>query len=96
MVDPISYKLNGGPASHWFLYGFLYTLAVFVMGIRMMLKYRHNTYQMIRTISVIFFQVALAFIIPEILYSLNQPGYDFKNIWPLDYDFFFDYNLRNH
>ena len=37
LVDPISYKLNGGPASHWFLYGFLYTLAVFVMGIRMIL-----------------------------------------------------------
>lgn len=93
LVDPISYQLNGGPASHWFLYGFLYTLAVFVMGIRMILKYRHSTYQIYRTISVMFFQLALAFIIPEILVSLNKPGYDFKNIWPLDYDFFYDYNL---
>ena len=93
LVDPISYKLNGGPASHWFLYGFLYTLAVFVMGIRMILKYRNNAYQIIRTISVIFFQLALAFIIPEILVALNKPGYDFKNIWPLDYDFFYGYNL---
>ena len=95
LVDPISYKLNGGPASHWFLYGFLYTLAVSVMGIRMILKYRHNTYQIIRTGSVIFFQMAIAFIIPEILISLNKPGYDFKNIWPLDYDFFYDYNLAS-
>lgn len=95
LVDPISYKLNGGPASHWFLYGFLYTLAVFVMGIRMILKYRHNTYQIIRTISVIFFQTAIAFIIPEILIALNKPGYDFKNIWPLDYDFFYNYNLES-
>lgn len=93
LVDPISYGLNGGPASHWFLYGFLYTLAVFVMGIRMILKYRHNTYQIIRTISVMFFQTALAFIIPEILIALEKPGYDFKNIWPLDYDFFYSYNL---
>ena len=93
LVDPISYKLNGGPASHWFLYGFLYTLAVFIMGIRMILKYRHNTYQIIRTISVIFFQTAIAFIIPEILIALDKPGYDFKNIWPLDYDFFYSYNL---
>lgn len=93
LVDPISYKLNGGPASHWFLYGFLYTMAVTVMGTRMILKYRNNTYQLIRTISVIFFQTAIAFVIPEILISLNKPGYDFKNIWPLDYDFFYNYNL---
>jgi ferredoxin-type protein NapH len=95
LVDPISYALNGGPASRWFLYGFLYTLAVFVMGIRMILKCRHNTYQIMRTISVIFFQTALAFIIPEILIALNKPGYDFKNIWPLDYDFFYGYNLES-
>jgi polyferredoxin len=95
LVDPISYKLNGGPASHWFLYGFLYTMAVSVMGIRMLLKYWHNTYQIIRTVSVIFFQLALAFIIPEILVALNKPGYDFKNIWPLDYDFFYSYNLES-
>jgi polyferredoxin len=94
LVDPISYMLNGGPASHWFLYGFLYTIAVLVMGIRMIFKYWHNTYQIIRTISVIFFQMALAFIIPEILVALNKPGYDFKNIWPLDYDFFYSYNLE--
>ncbi len=93
LVDPISYKLNSGPASHWFLYGFIYTLAVFVMGIRMILKYRHNIYHIIRTISVMFFQTALAFIIPEILIALNKPGFDFKNIWPLDYDFFYSYNL---
>ncbi len=94
LMDPISYKLNGGPASHWFLYGFLYTLAVGVMGIRMILKYRHNTYQIIRTISVILFQTAFAFIIPEILAALNKPAIDFKNIWPLDYDFFYSYNLN--
>ena len=94
LVDPISYKLNGGPASHWFLYGLIYTMAVSVMGIRMLLKYRNNTYQIIRTCSVIFFQTAIAFIIPEILISLNKPGVDFKNIWPLDYDFFYSYNLE--
>jgi len=94
MVDPISKMLNGNPASHWFLYGFLYTLAIAVMGIRMLLKYRGNRYQILRTWSVIFFQTAFAFIIPEILAALNKPSYDFKNIWPLDYDFFYAYNLN--
>ena len=93
LVDPISYQLNGGPASHWFLYGFMYTMAIAVMGIRMILKYRNNAHQILRTISVIIFQTALAFIIPEILIALNKPAYDFKNIWPLDYDFFYGYNL---
>ena len=64
------------------------------MGIRMIIKYRHNKYQMIRTGSVMFFQTAIAFLLPEILVRLNQPYFDFKNIWPLDYDFFFDWNIN--
>ena len=95
IVDPISNMLNGGPASRWFLYGFLYTIVVFVMGLRMIAKYRHNTYQIIRTLSVMFFQTAFAFLIPEILVRLNQPYFDFKNIWPLNYTFFFDWNLQS-
>ncbi|MEZ4903094.1 MAG: 4Fe-4S binding protein [Spirosomataceae bacterium] len=95
LVDPISKVLNGGEASRWFLYGTLYTVCVVVMGIRMLIKYRHSRYQQVRTVSVMFFQIAVAFIIPEVLVSLNKPYYDFKNIWPLDYDFFFDYNLNS-
>lgn len=93
MVDPISQALKGEPASQWFLYGFLYTLAILVMGIRMIIKYRHNRYQMIRTGSVMFFQLCFAFLLPEIMIALNQPSMDLKNIWPLNYSFFFDYNL---
>lgn len=95
MVDPISLSLSGNEASQWFLYGLLYTIIVFVMGIRMISKYRHNKYQIIRTCSVIFFQTAFAFILPEILVRLNYPYFDFKNIWPLNYTFFFDWNLNS-
>ncbi len=93
MVNPLSLSLSGNGASQWFLYGTLYTIIVLVMGIRMMSKYRHNMYQVVRTCSVMFFQTAIAFLLPEILVRLNQPYYDFKNIWPLNYSFFFDYNL---
>lgn len=86
--------LSGNPASQWFMYGFLYTLAILVMGIRMIIKYRHSPYQMVRTVSVMFFQLAFAFVIPEILVRLNQPYMDLKNMWPLDYSFFFDYRLN--
>lgn len=95
-VDSLSELLSGNSASQWFMYGFMYTLAIIVMGTRMIVKYRHNKYQIVRTISVIFFQLAFAFLIPEILVRLNQPYFDFKNMWPLDYDFFFDWNINNH
>ncbi|MCF6359334.1 MAG: 4Fe-4S binding protein [Cyclobacteriaceae bacterium] len=94
IVDPISYKLNGSEAGQFFLYGFMYTTSMLVMGARMMAKYRHNKYQLIRTGSVMFFQTIFAFLIPEILVRLNQPYFDFKNAWPLDYDFFFDFELQ--
>ena len=95
MVDPVSQLLSGNEAGRFFLYGFIYTLCILVMGVRMFLKYRHSKYQMIRTVSVMFFQTAFAFLIPEILVRLNKPYFDFKNIWPLDYDFFFDNELNN-
>ncbi|SMD46326.1 4Fe-4S binding domain-containing protein [Aquiflexum balticum DSM 16537] len=93
MVDPLSIALSGNPASQWFLYGLIYTLAILVMGIRMFRKYRGNNYQTIRTVSVMFFQLAFAFLIPEILVLLNMPWHDFKNIWPLDYSFFYEYRI---
>ncbi len=93
ILDPISEFLNGGAASQWFVYGFLYCVIMIVMAVRMYIKYRHNKYQVIRTTSVLFFQIVFAFLIPEIMTSLNMPGYDFKNAFPLDYDFFFEWNL---
>ncbi|MBT31043.1 MAG: 4Fe-4S ferredoxin [Thalassobius sp.] len=93
MVDPVSILLKGSDGGRFFLYGFIYTLSILVMGVRMIIKYRHSKYQIVRTFSVMFFQTAFAFLIPEILLRLNQPYYDFKNIWPLDYDFFFDNEL---
>ncbi len=95
ILDPISKALNGGDASQWFVYGFLYCTIMIVMGVRMYIKYRHNKYQIVRTTSVLFFQIVFAFLIPEIMTSLNMPGYDFKNAFPLDYDFFFEWNLKS-
>ena len=93
MVDPLSRMLNGGEAGRFFLYGFIYTLCILVMGVRMIINYRHSKYQILRTCSVMFFQTAFAFLIPEIMIRLNQPYFDFKNIWPLDYSFFFNNRL---
>ncbi|MCV6629112.1 MAG: FeS-binding protein, partial [Flavobacteriaceae bacterium] len=95
LVDPISEFLSGNPAGHWFVYGFLYCVIMLVMAVRMYIKYRHNAYQMVRTTSVLFFQVVFAFLVPEIMVRLQMPYYDFKNIFPLDYDFFFSWNIKS-
>lgn len=99
IFDPLSQFLKGQDASQWFLYGTLYTFAILVMGFKFILKYRHNTYQIIRTISVMFFQLGFAFLIPELLESLNTEqayfGKDLKNMWPLNFYFFQDWNLNN-
>ncbi|NNK18754.1 MAG: 4Fe-4S binding protein [Maribacter sp.] len=94
LLDPISESLNGNPAGHWFVYGFMYCVVMTVMAVRMYIKYRHNIYQMVRTTSVLFFQIVFAFLIPEIMVRLQMPYYDFKNAFPLDYDFFFSWNLK--
>ena len=89
-VNGISNFLNGNNASQWFLYGFMYCSVMTVFAVRMFIKYRHNNYHLVRTSVVLFFQIAFAFLIPEILVVFNMPWFDFKNAWPLDYDFFFD------
>ncbi|TBW29917.1 4Fe-4S dicluster domain-containing protein [Gramella sp. KN1008] len=94
LFDPLSKLINGGPASQWFVYGTLYTLAILIFGYKFILKYRHNRYEVIRTFSVMFFQLGFAFLIPEILIRLNKPYYDFKNIWPLNYDLFAGYKIQ--
>ncbi len=92
--DPMSYWIKGEAASEWFMYGFFYSLAILVMGVKFFVKYWHSPYQKWRTASVVFFQLAFAFTIPEILMGLNMPYNDFFNMWPLNYYFFFDWNLQ--
>ncbi len=98
LFDPLSKLLNGNPASQWFVYGTLYTIAILVFGYKFMLKYRHNRYQQLRTASVMFFQLGFAFLIPEFMSRLNSdtfklPYYDLKNMWPLNYYNFEQYRI---
>ncbi|MEL6811303.1 MAG: 4Fe-4S dicluster domain-containing protein, partial [Bacteroidota bacterium] len=90
LFDPLSGLLSGNPASQWFVYGTLYTVAILAFGIKFIWKYRHNRYEQLRTLSVMFFQTAFAFIIPELMARLNTDNFalpynDLKNMWPLNY-----------
>ncbi|MEO1434153.1 MAG: 4Fe-4S dicluster domain-containing protein [Bacteroidota bacterium] len=95
LFDPLSRALNGNPASQWFMYGTLYTIAIFAMGIKFIWKYRHNKYQILRTISVMFFQLGFAYLLPAFLEAMEKPYYDYKNMWPLNYYFFQGWSIDN-
>jgi ferredoxin-type protein NapH len=99
IMDPLSMMLRNRAADHWFLYGALYTIAVLVMGLRFIAKYKYSRYQVIRTISVMFFQLGFAFLIPAFLMKLNQPEFYFSYFWPLKYSYIFpndvDYLIKS-
>ena len=96
LFDPLSNLLSGRNASQWFVYGTLYTIAILAFGYKYILKYRHNRYQQIRTVSVMFFQLGFAFLIPEFMYVMNNdlPYYDLKSIWPLNYYIFDEWSVK--
>jgi ferredoxin-type protein NapH len=105
-VDPLNRLISGASAvsfgadgsviayNQWFVYGLFYTMAIMIMGVRMLYKYRHNRYQIIRTFSVMFFQLILAFLLPLFMASLNHPEHYFSYFWPLDYDAIFPATLQ--
>jgi polyferredoxin len=104
MFDSLSMLFRGKSADKWFVYGTFYTFVILFLGIKFMVKYRNNRYQLIRTIVVIFSQVVLAYFIPNILEALSfnsattmidgesvyQGYYNANpiNSWPLNYDAF--------
>ena len=96
--NPLSYLLNGKAASQWFVYGTFYTLSILLLGIKFIVKNRHSKYQIVRTVSVMFFQLAIAFLLPEFLEKLNPTAdyfqKDLKNMWPLNIYFTDSWNIN--
>lgn len=78
-ADPICKAMTGRSAinaeghvtNQWFAYGLVYTFAVIVMGFRFILKYRHSKYQIVRTLSVAFVQLVIAFSLPAFFEAMN-------------------------
>jgi ferredoxin len=89
LLDPLAELLTGAPAGKWFLYGFLYTAAVLVFGVRMLWRWRGNRYQLARTLSVMGFQLGFAFVLPNVLRLFQQPEFYFTYFWPLKREYLF-------
>jgi ferredoxin-type protein NapH len=81
--------------TRWTLYGGLYSLAIVSGGLWMLWKYRHNRYQVIRTLVVMFVQVSFGFSVPILLKIMGQPEYYFTYFWPLKFDYFLPQTIIN-
>lgn len=93
LFDGMSHVFRNKDADQWFVYGSFYTMAILFLGIKFIVKYRHNRYHLIRTIVVIFSQLVFAYFLPFILEALNanSAGYyslNPVNFYPLNYSFF--------
>ena len=95
LLTPLSQFLKNKPADIWFLYGFLYTVLVLVMGYRFVLRWKKDKYQKLRTVSVMFFQLFIAFLLPAFLEATTKSGFYFSYFWPLKLDYLFPTTL-NH
>lgn len=78
--------LDASAFSRWHVYGLLYTLAITLGGAYVTYKYRHNKYQVVRTMVVMLIQVSFAFSIPILLKFFHHPEYYFSYLWPLKFD----------
>ena len=94
-MDGFSWWLRGAPADQWLLYGFFYTLAVCLMGLRMLMKHHQSRYQIFRTLSVAGFQLIFAFWIPAFLKAMQEPELYFHYFWPLKYDYLFPSTVQS-
>ncbi|HRK05176.1 MAG TPA: 4Fe-4S binding protein [Chlorobiota bacterium] len=94
-LEPLSRLIRNSPADRWFLYGTLYTLAVLVFGVRMLVRYRHSRYHLLRTVSLITAQLVFAYLLPSFLAAMGEPELYVHYFWPLKYDYIFPSSLSS-
>ena len=95
-LESLSQTLRGRPADQWFFYGTLYTVAILVFGARMLHRYRTVPYQIVRTLSVMFFQLGFAYLLPNLLVLFKQPGFYFSYFWPLKPEYLYPYTWAQY
>ncbi len=82
-LDGSSQMLRGRVADQWFLYGTLYTLAVLIMGVRMLRRDGHERYHRYRTLVLMSVQLIAAYILPSMLARSGRGEFYFSYFWPL-------------
>ncbi len=78
-----------GLSGKWWLYSWLYTLAMVIGGMFFLHKHASTPYQSWRTIVVISVQIVFVMILPYLMVYFEEPVYNFAIFWPLKYDTFY-------
>ena len=73
----------------WVLYGTAYTVAMIAGGVYFLRRHGNSRYERIRTISVVAFQVVLAFALPLWLKVIGREEYYFSYFWPLKIEYLY-------
>ncbi len=93
LLDPLAHLLRGSVADRWFLYGTIYTVAVLVMGARMLLRYRTQRYHVYRTLTLMTVQLMMSYLIPALLARMGSKEFYFSYFWPLKPEYLFPSNI---
>lgn len=86
---------NPRKASKWFLYATVYTLLIVGYGLPYIYRWRKNRYQVVRTVSVIFFQLFFAFLIPYLMEANWHKDFYFHYFWPLKFEYLWPDTLES-
>ncbi len=78
-----------GLRNKWFFYGALYTLLMIGGGYFFIRKHRRSRHQVVRTLSVVVVQIALAFAVPFVMLLIVGRDYYFSYFWPLKIEYFY-------
>ncbi len=84
-----------GLRNRWYLYGFLYSVAMIGGGIYYLRRHGNSRYNQIRIAVNITIQVALGFSLPFIMPLFGGKEFYFSYFWPLKYDYFYPQTLQD-
>lgn len=89
LLDPLAMSVRGAAADQWFFYGTLYTAAVLIMGVRMLVKYRHERYHVYRTSVLMIVQLVFAYLLPASFERMGHQALYLTYFWPLKPEYLF-------
>ena len=84
-----------GLKNRWYLYGFLYSVAMIGGAIYYLRRHGNSRYNQTRIVANVTIQVALGFSLPFIMPLFGEKEFYFSYFWPLKYDYLYPQTLAD-
>jgi ferredoxin-type protein NapH len=91
LLDSLSAAVGLG--NRWYLYGFLYSVAMVAGAVYYLRRHGNSRYNRARIGVNVGVQVVLGFLLPFVMPLFDGPELYFSYFWPLKYDYFFPARL---